>query len=82
MQTIQLEIEDNKVDVFLNIIQNLKDGIVKNFTIKNNDILDDDTIEYIKTEQFQKDKQYFHKCLEDIESGKSKLIPFGEGLYN
>ena len=80
MQTIQLQIEDNKVDQFLNIIDNLKDGIVKNFTVSQDDTLNKSTIKYMKTKQFKKNKKYFQKCLEDIESGKSKLVPFEFGL--
>ena len=33
MQTIKLEIEDSKVDVVLNIIQNLKDNIITKYEI-------------------------------------------------
>lgn len=33
MQTIKLEIEDSKVDVVLNIIQNLKDNVITNYEI-------------------------------------------------
>lgn len=36
MQTIRLEIEDSKVDVVLNIIQNLKDNIITKYEIINN----------------------------------------------
>jgi len=35
MQTIKLEIEDSKVDVVLNIIQNLKDNIITKYEIVN-----------------------------------------------
>ena len=68
MQTIQLQIEDSKVETFINIIENLKDGIVKNFSLQSK------TLEHIKNEQFEKDRDYFHKCLEDIESGNVALI--------
>lgn len=36
MQTIRLEIEDSKVDIVLNIIQNLKDNIITKYEIVNN----------------------------------------------
>ena len=36
MQTIKLEIEDSKVDIVLNIIQNLKDNIITKYEIVNN----------------------------------------------
>lgn len=35
MQTIKLEIEDSKVDIVLNIIQNLKDNIISKCEIIN-----------------------------------------------
>ena len=35
MQTIKLEIEDSKVDIVLNIIQNLKDNIITKYEIVN-----------------------------------------------
>ena len=44
MQTIKLEIEDSKVDIVLNIIQNLKDNIITKYQIvseikKNQDFI-------------------------------------------
>jgi len=35
MQTIKLEIEDSKVDIVLNIIENLKDNIIAKYEIIN-----------------------------------------------
>lgn len=35
MQTIKLEIEDSKMDIVLNIIQNLKDDVVTKYEIIN-----------------------------------------------
>ena len=35
MQTIKLEIEDSKVDIVLNIIQNLKENIITKYEIVN-----------------------------------------------
>ena len=35
MQTIRLDVEDSKVDVILNIIQSLKEDIVKSYEIIN-----------------------------------------------
>ncbi len=74
MQTIQIQVDDNKLDTFLDLINNLKDGIVKNLQIKDDNILDSDTVEYTKTEQFQEDKAYFQNCLDDIENGKTKSL--------
>ena len=44
MQTIQLDIHDDKLDLFLTIIQNLKDDIVKNIKIKD-EVLNIESIE-------------------------------------
>jgi hypothetical protein len=35
MKTIQLKVEDSGFEVFMNIINNLKSGIIKDYTIKN-----------------------------------------------
>ena len=37
MRTIKLEIEDSKLDIVLNIIQNLKDDVVKKYEVINED---------------------------------------------
>jgi len=34
MKTIEIKIDDNKLDVFLTIINNLKDDVIKQFKIK------------------------------------------------
>ena len=35
MQTLKLEIEDSKLDIVLNIIQNLKDDVVTRYEVIN-----------------------------------------------
>lgn len=35
MQTIKLEIEDNKLDIVLNIIKNLKDDVITKYEVLN-----------------------------------------------
>ncbi len=37
MKTIQLQIDDNNYESFLNIIQNLKDGFIKSFKVINDE---------------------------------------------
>jgi len=75
MQTIQFDIEDNKIDTFLTLIENLKDGMIKNLTVSHDNKLDEETIAYMKTPQFQKDKKMLQQRLADIESGKTTCIP-------
>jgi len=45
MRTLKLEIEDSKLDIVLNIIQNLKDDVVKKYEIINEDKDQKDFIE-------------------------------------
>ena len=44
MQTVQLDIKDDKLNTFLAIIKNLKSGIIENIRTQN-DILDIESIE-------------------------------------
>ncbi|OYZ67093.1 MAG: hypothetical protein B7Y17_00435 [Sulfuricurvum sp. 24-42-5] len=37
MKTIQLKVEDSGFDAFINIINNLKSGIIRDYTVKNDD---------------------------------------------
>ena len=78
MQTIQFDIEDSKLNTFLTLIENLKEGMVKNLTISNDSKLDEETIAYMTTSQFKKDKEMLHQRLANIESGKTKCITHDE----
>lgn len=44
MQTLKLEIEDSKLDIVLNIIENLKDNIVLKYEVINTNIEQKDFI--------------------------------------
>ncbi len=44
MHTIRLEIEDSKLDIVLNILQNLKDNVVSKYDLINNNIEQKDFI--------------------------------------
>lgn len=70
MQTIQVEVEDSKLETVLTLLENLKEGIIKNITIDSDEELET----YKKTQQFQKDKASMQKALADIESGKTKTL--------
>ena len=52
MQTLRLEIEDSKLDIVLNIIQNLKDNIVSKCEVINNNVEQKDFIK-ISEESFK-----------------------------
>ena len=45
MRTIKLEIEDSKLDIVLNIIQNLEEDVVKKYEVINEDNDQKDFIE-------------------------------------
>lgn len=78
MQTIQFDIEDSKLHTFLTLMENLKEGMIKNLTVSNDNKLDEETIAYMKTPQFQKDKEMLQQRLADIESGKTTCVPHDE----
>ncbi len=67
MQTIQLDIADDKLDTFLTIVSNLKNDIVQNVRLQG------DT-------QYQTNRTYFHTALEEIENGND--IPLDQDEYN
>ena len=80
MQTIQFDIEDSKLNTFLTLIENLKDGMIQNLTVSSDNKLDEETIAYMKTTQFQKDNEMLQQRLADIESGKTTCVPWDEGF--
>ena len=45
MQTVHIEVAEDKLELFLTIIQNLKNDIVKNIKLPNRDNLDIELIE-------------------------------------
>ena len=73
MQTIQLQIEDNKMDTFLTLIKNLKEGIVNSYSIDSN--MD----ENLKQDPFFYERQIeLHQIRDDIKSGKMKMYEWDE----
>lgn len=61
MQTIQLDIADDKLDTFLTIVNNLKNDIVQNIRLQDNT-------------RYQLNKTYFNSVLEEIENGNDTLL--------
>ena len=70
MQLI-LDIEDSKKDIVLNIIKNLKDGIVKNYTLKNSSN-SKSHIEFVSKEEEKEIK----KALKTLSSDDKKIVSF------
>ena len=80
MQTIQFDIDDNKVDAFLVLIDNLKEGMIHNLKVFGKDTIDTELHSYTKTTQFQKDKAMLQQRFADIQSGKTTCISWEDGL--
>ncbi|SFV51734.1 hypothetical protein MNB_SV-3-885 [hydrothermal vent metagenome] len=80
IQTIQFDIEDGKLNTLLTLLENLKDGMIKNLTVTHDNTPDKETIAYMKTPQFQKDKKMLQQRLADIDSGKTTCVPWNEGF--
>ncbi len=80
MQTIQLDIEDNKVETFLTLIENLKEGMIHNLTISKKSPVDAQMQSYLDSLQFQKDKTMLQQRVADIVSGKTICRPWEEGF--
>ncbi len=71
MQTLKIDIEDNKVDILLNLIKNLKDDVIKGYSLTshNDKSLDEDQFFYER----QKD---FVNLRTEINTGKMKTYDF------
>jgi hypothetical protein len=71
MQTIKLEIEDSKVDIVLNIIENLKSDVISKYEIvKQNS--------YAHSQEYSENQSYFEQSLKEIKN--EELVPFHKGL--
>lgn len=66
MQTIHINVDDNKMDILLNIIQNLKEDVVESYTISS------DTSDAF----FDERKQRLKQLREDVKSGKEPMYDF------
>lgn len=74
MQTLKIVIEDSKVDILLNLIKNLKDDVIKGYTLTPaDDKLELDPYFYER----QKDLQVLR---DDLKSGKMETYDFNESM--
>ena len=70
MQTLKIDIDDNKVDILLNLIKNLKEDVIKGYTLTPvNDKIKEDPYYYER----QKDLQDLDK---DIQNGNIQTYDF------
>ena len=65
MKTIQLQIDDKHYDSFLVILNNLKDGLIKNFVVKSSKT----TVETVSDEE----QEYYENLLINM-SDDDKII--------
>lgn len=66
MQTIHIDVNDNKMDVLLNILKNLKEDVVEGYTISSN----------TSDAFFDERKQRLTQLREDVKSGKEPVYDF------
>ena len=67
MQTIQLQVEDNKLDIILNILSNLKDDLIQKLEVKE-DIMS------VSDEENNYYKELLNKISEDDKIVSSKEV--------
>ena len=67
MQTIHINVDENKVDILLSIIKNLKEDIVDSYTISSSTE---------KDVYFDARQKRLHILREDIKSGKETMHDF------
>lgn len=79
MKEIYLQVNDDKFEIILSLLNNLKDGIVQKMSVKNK-LQDTYTQQYMQSSQFQRDKQEIEKCLQDLENNKSN--PLAQEKYD
>ena len=65
MQTVQINISDDKLDTFLTIISNLKNDLVQSVSVSNNS-------------NFEETKAYFNHALTEVENGTDRLLDQAE----
>jgi hypothetical protein len=63
MKTVEIEVDDKKLDEFLIILKNLKENIVKKFVIK-------DEIEYVN----DKEQQDYENLLKKLSDDDKKIV--------
>jgi len=67
MQTIHINVDENKVDILLNIIKNLKEDIVESYTVSS--VEDEDAF-------FDVRKKRLQLLRTDMKSGKEPMYDF------
>jgi len=68
MQTVTLQIREERIEEFLKIIEGLRTDMVEAYEII------DHQDDYLTSEQFHKDKKMFHRRLQDIQQQRATLL--------
>ena len=76
MQTLKIDMEDNKVDIILNLIKNLKDDVIKGYTISSSS--SDKNLE--ADPYFYERRKDLHILRDDIKSNKIETYDFNESM--
>jgi hypothetical protein len=74
MQTIQIQVDDSNFDSVLNILTNLKDGLIEKLEVKNVD----SNLQYDLF--FYERKKHLHVLRENIKNGKESMYDFDESM--
>ncbi len=69
MQTVTLQIKEDRLEQFLKIVDGLKKDMIEHCVVST-----DEDAEYLNSEQFKKDKEMLNSRLEDIHNGKAILL--------
>ena len=69
MQTVTLQIREERLEQFLKIIEGLRNDIVETY-----EVIDHPDEDYLMSENFRKDKKMFHQRLEDIRQKEATLL--------
>jgi len=74
MQTLKIDIEDNKVDILLNLIKNLKEDVIKGYTLTPaSDTIKEDPYYYER-------KKELHSLDKNIREGKIEIYDFESSM--
>ena len=76
MQRLIIDIEESKSDILINLLQNLKDGVVKSFYIEDK-IMDNGSKE---DPYFYERKKELNRLRDDIKSGKEPMYDFNNSM--
>ncbi len=69
MQTVTLQVRDDRLEQFLKILEDLKNDMIESYAL-----CPEDETTYLSSVKFQKDRKLLHNRLEDIRAGRAILL--------